>query len=456
MTEASNILDRLRRHGRDAPSRLALREIISGKTLTYSQLQTAIDEFAARLKRELPADAVVMLRCGNRCNYHIAFYASLAAGLTVFPISPDMTDREISRAGEKASATAVIQEDLTLQPLTPSQPADMTGPALLLQSSGTTGLPKIVRRDAASLDAVAASMTAALGIESSDQVLACVPLCHSYGLEHGLLAPIFAGASVHLAGDFDPTTFHREFAETRVTVLPAVPSVYEILANQTAAAAAHSLRLAYSAGAPLPTTVYERMRERFGVKIGQLYGATEIGSVTFAHPASANFQPSSVGRAMDGVELQFDVEGQLLVRAKSLMSGYVDDASPLTPDGFFPTGDLGHLDAAGNLFITGRLKLLIDVGGLKVNPLEVEQAICEHPDVAACIVVPIRQSETVSRLKAIVTASDPLHPPVMSELRSFVRERLTSHKIPRVFELRESMPRSATGKILRHLLLENA
>src|SRR5439155_11412386 len=211
---------------------------------------------------------------------------------------------------------------------------------------------------------------------------------------------------------------------------------------------------AYSAGGPLPASIFEKVRERFGVRIGQLYGATEIGSVTFANPADEYFDPASVGRPMSGVEPRVDGDGQLLVRATSMMSGYVGDDSPLTPDGFFPTGDLARIDVPGKLFITGRLKFLIDVGGLKVNPIEVEQAMAEHPAVAACVVVPMRLSETVFRLKAIVTPVDAARAPTVEELRAFARRRLSPHKVPRVFELREKLPRSPTGKILRHLLVE--
>jgi acyl-CoA synthetase (AMP-forming)/AMP-acid ligase II len=147
-------------------------------------------------------------------------------------------------------------------------------------------------------------------------------------------------------------------------------------------------------------------------------------------------------------------QGHVAVSAASMLRGYLgDDHSPTTIDGFFPTGDLGRLDERGNLTITGRIKLLIDVGGLKVNPLEVEQVLAEHPGVATCVVVPVRVSETVSRLKAIVTprpdVAEPLEP---AALRSFARSRLAGYKVPRVFEVRDRLPTSATGKILRHLV----
>lgn len=468
--DTMELLARLRRHASDAPragGRVAVREVATGRALTFAQLAEQVDSFAAKLRASLAPAATVMLRCPNTTGYHIAFLGALAAGLTVFPVPANVVAHEFDPLVRRAGAIAVIDASLDVRPLavggaatSPPAPASGSGPALLLQSSGTTGLPKIVRRDARSLDAVSAQMVAAMGIEEFDEFLSCVPLCHSYGLEHGLLAPLWAGATVHLVDGFDLAVVRRELRDVGITVFPGVPSIFEMLANLPGDAAAagtfRSLRLAYSAGGPLPEAVYNRVLDHEGMRVGQLYGATEIGSVTFSHPASPHFQPASVGRAMEGVELRADADGQLLVRAQSMMSGYVGDQSPATPDGFFPTGDLARIDADGNLFITGRLKLLIDVGGLKVNPMEVEQAICEHPLVGACAVVPMRLSETVSRLKAVVTAADPARPPAPEALRRFTRERLSAHKVPRVFEVRDALPRSATGKLLRHLLVESA
>jgi acyl-coenzyme A synthetase/AMP-(fatty) acid ligase len=107
------------------------------------------------------------------------------------------------------------------------------------------------------------------------------------------------------------------------------------------------------------------------------------------------------------------------------------------------------LDHAGRLFVTGRLKHVIDVGGLKVNPQEVEAALGAHPGVAECVVVPIEASDTVTRLRAVFVARDPANPPASPELRGFLRDRLSAHKVPRTFEAVASLPRSATGKILR-------
>jgi acyl-CoA synthetase (AMP-forming)/AMP-acid ligase II len=361
----------------------------------------------------------------------------------------------------------------------PGRPHETGG--LLLLSSGTTGRPKIVSRDARSLDAVSGAMAGAIGFAESDHVLACVPLCHSYGLEHGLLAPTWAGSCVHLARGFDPRVASRELAESAISIFPGVPFMFEMLAEHgerngsgRGALSFPALRRAYSAGGPLPTAVADAFRGRFGVTVAQLYGATEIGSVTFADPDLPGFDPASVGRPMGGVDVRIvppdsrrpdardlarplppGQEGHVAVAAASMLDGYLGEAAAPTVDGYFLTGDLGRLDASGNLTITGRLKLLINVGGLKVNPLEVEEVIAQHPGVAACVVVPVRVSETVSRLKAVVVAAGPesdAGPVTADSLRQFARARLAGYKVPRAFEVRDHLPQSPTGKVLRHLV----
>ena len=192
---------------------------------------------------------------------------------------------------------------------------------------------------------------------------------------------------------------------------------------------------------------------------------TEIGSVTFAAPSSPSFNPVSVGQPMRDVSVSVldvndptraassGVEGEIAVRAPSMFDGYVSSQAELI-DGHFRTGDLGHLDPAGNLVITGRVRLLIDTGGVKVNPLEVEAVLGSHPQVAECAVVPVRQSETVQRLKAYVVPRDPDVPPDIIELRRFTKERLASYKVPRLFEFTAALPRTEAGKVKRQLLQE--
>jgi long-chain acyl-CoA synthetase len=476
------LLTRLDHHATTAGDRIAYRELAApARTLTYAQLRAAASAFAAHLRTRIAPGAVVMLSLPNRIEYPAAFLGILAAGCSVFPVSSEMVDVELQTLARESSAAAIVGtdracaalKDLVSHTIAPDQvlsadqpeifaPAD-TPVDLLLCSSGTTARPKIVLRDAPSLDAVSQDMCEALGVRPDDRFLSIVPLCHSYGLEHGLLAPVWAGATVHLSPGLDLAVVMPQLASGGITLFPSVPSAYDMICQVAHAQPMPHLRKAYAAGAPLPRSVADAFFEKFGVRIGQLYGATEIGSITFSDPASPHFDPQSVGVPYPRVELRIvnpdtrqplppGSEGELLVRAPSMLRGYLHQSTPSTIDGFFPTGDLARRDQHNNLTITGRLKLLIEIGGLKVNVLEDEDLLARHPAVGEAAVVAVRVSETVSRLKAVITPRDPENPPVPDDVRRFLRQRLTPYKVPRVIEVRESLPRSPAGKILRRLL----
>jgi len=471
----SSLLARLAQHANDRPGAQAYCADAAG-SISWRELAGGAAAVADVIGQRLSPGSVVILSCGNKIEYPIAFLGIRAAGCIAFPISPSAADAELLRAAKDSSALGIIGDDRSLRlfseslkfalPITalPSGgnaaiDRNPTGD-LLLQSSGTTGEPKILRRTGASLDAVAPAMVEAIGFTPGDRVLMTIPLTHSYGLEHGLLAPIWAGSTVHLSGLMQISAVLPELRNA--TILPGVPSTFEMLAASSEAnVAAPMMRIAYSAGGPLPRSVFDAFAARFGVRVCQLYGASEIGSVTFNGPGDP-FDAASVGRPMRGVSiriLDLDAnagdanrrEGHIAVRAPSMFSGYLSSTVELI-DGHFPTGDLGYLDDLGRLFITGRLKLLIDVGGLKVNPLEVESILMQHPAVEACVVVPLQQSQTVLRLKAIVTPRTGITTIPIDELRELARKHLAAYKIPRVFEVRDSLPRSAAGKVLRHLV----
>lgn len=480
------LLEDLRTHASLRPHAAALVPVggTAGASLTFGDLERRTRELATVLRERVPLNSTVLLCCPNRPAYHAAFLGTLAAGSTVFPVSPDSAPPELESAARRSSAAAAVVASERVPLLRPlfsnaeslpvlspdailftgpswlARPAD--GPALLLQSSGTTDRPKIVRRDGASLDAVSRAMVKACHFAPDDRVLAAVPLCHSYGLEHGLLAPVAAGSRVHLCEKFDLPAVLAELRTRGITMLPGVPFMFDMLARATDAAFP-TLRRAYSAGGPLPRGTFDAFFAKSGLRIGQVYGATEIGSVTFNDPDSPDFAPASVGAAMEGVTIRIldadeprvdeplpvGEEGQVAIAAASMMSGYLDFGDTPFLEGHYLTGDLGGLDARGALTITGRLKLLIDVGGRKVNPAEVEAVLRQHPAVGACVVLPMRVSETVCRLKAIVSPAQPGIDLAPEDLRTFARQRLSGYKVPRVFEIRDALPASPSGKVLR-------
>jgi long-chain acyl-CoA synthetase len=478
------ILSRLASHATRDGGRLAVREVGPGcsGSLTYSLLYDRVQAGAAQLEPFVNPGEVVVLITGNRVEFSVAALAAWSAGAALMPVHPSIADAELATVIQRTRARAVMTDPRCARSYETSVPRidlDTFGvqaakstrrtsdaAALLLQSSGTTGLPKIAWRPCPAIDAVARNVAEATGLRPSDRVFAAIPICHAYGIENGFLAAVWAGATVHLCDGLDVPTAAAELGGN-ATVFPGVPFMFEVLSKMNTKSqdsGTPTLRLAYSAGAPLPAQVSQGFTERFGLRVGQLYGASELGSVTFGDPDAPDFDPASAGVAMAGVRIlildQDDPdtlrplapggEGQVAIHAPSMLARYVEADAPVI-NGYFMTGDLGRLDERGRLHITGRLKHLIDVGGMKVNPAEVELILKQHPAVAECVVVPIAVTQTVNRLKAIVTPSGSV-PLDEDDLRAFARERLAGFKVPRVIEVRQTLPRSPTGKILRREL----
>jgi long-chain acyl-CoA synthetase len=478
-----HVLKHLERWANERPLAVAIAHAQScsrQREWTWSALRTTVASLAATIRHDQRPGSVVMLCSGNRPEFIAAFLGTLAADMVVFPVHPGLTGEELRDAATRSGATAFIGSIEAFSAIGPSslrfidieiienmardaQPAvPLTHAAMLLQSSGTTGRPKIVRRSGSALDAVALAVRSAIRLESDDHVLVTIPLCHSYGVESALLGPILSGAALHICTGFDPGFVVEQLGQAGITVFPGVPFMWQTLSERRENLSAAWLRMAYSAGGPLPRSVFDKFAGAYGLRIGQLYGSTEIGSCTFNDPTAASFDPSSVGLPMRGVEVRIvdpetqdaqsplaaNTEGHIAVRSPSMLAGYVDDDSPVFRDGYFLTGDLGHLDERGHLFITGRAKLQIDVGGFKVNPLEVEAVVLQHPAVRECVVAAMPMAATVDRLKAIVVLHS--HAVVTTqELRQFVRSHLAAYKVPRVIEMRLTLPRSPAGKVLR-------
>jgi acyl-CoA synthetase (AMP-forming)/AMP-acid ligase II len=477
------LLRRLARHARDRGDDAAYRFVgaaeVSRKEISWRHLHSAVQFHAGKFAEKLQAGETLLISSPNRIEVVVAILAGFAAGLRVFPVSADLSETELFSHVKQANVAGVIgtarvvgatgakvRQVWNIDEINRDGDDLFSRSAgdLILQSSGTTGYPRLVLRSGRSVDAVSSAMVLSIGFGPDDRVLMTLPLSHSYGLEHGILAPVWAGSTVLLAQGLDVGVVARELADG-ATIFPTVPSVIEILADLPAdSCPMPCLRQIYSAGGPLPRSVFSRFHARYGRRVSQLYGATEVGSVTFSSAGNSHFDPASVGVAMQGVSVRIvdqiqpetilsnGREGQVAIRADSMFERYVDDLPTQLLDGYFPTGDLGTLDGAGRLTITGRLKLLIDVGGVKVNPLEVESVLREHPDVSQCVVVPVRQSETVFRIKAIATPRDPSRPPTIEALRQLARKHLATYKIPRTIEIRASLPTTATGKVLRHLV----
>jgi amino acid adenylation domain-containing protein len=337
--------------------------------------------------------------------------------------------------------------------------------AFILLTSGSTAQPKLVPLSQASVCLSAYNAGAALALESQDRLLNILPLVHAHGLISGLLAALAAGSSVVCPPAFDAEAFFGWLTKFRPTWYTAVPPIHRALIS-----AAHrhkrnarqsSLRLIRSASSSLPTDVLDELEGLFGVPVIETYGMTEAASQIAANPLERR-KPGSVGKpagaeiaVMDGEgrQLLAGEHGEIALRGPTITKGY-DNNEVATQSafrgGWFRTGDLGYVDAEGYLFLIGRIKKadVINRGGQKVSPAEVERALLSHPDVAEAVAFPI----THTRLGEDVAAAVVLRAEAKigsQKLRRFASEHLARFKVPGLIRIVPAIPAGPGGKIIR-------
>jgi long-chain acyl-CoA synthetase len=341
--------------------------------------------------------------------------------------------------------------------------------AVLQYSAGCTGGAKQVPRTQGQVRAEADSLVATLGLSPADVVLSTIPLFHSYGMGCCMLAALRSGATLVLLENAHPFVLQRDHAlqvceHERVTVFPSVPFILRLLAEAPGSGDLSALRLCFSAASALPRPIFDVFEQRFGVPIRQLYGFTEAGAVA----ANLDDDPwttwRSVGRPLEGVEVEVLDEsgepagpghiGELAVRSPAMTRGYagLDDLNRTMFRGDqFLTNDRGRLDENGRLHITGRKRVLIDVKGDKVDPVEVEDVLAVHPRVREVVVVGVESgAEGEDIIKAVVVPDGACQE---RELIRFARERLSNYKAPQMVEFREEIPKSPSGEVLRKYLV---
>jgi acyl-CoA synthetase (AMP-forming)/AMP-acid ligase II len=334
-------------------------------------------------------------------------------------------------------------------------------------TSGTTGRPKgAVVTHAQTLRAYETWADLA-GLRQGDRYLIVNPIFHTFGYKAGVLACLMRGATMIPQPVFNAHTALANIAAERVTVLPGPPTLLQSLLDHPGRSAYDltSLRLVVTGAAVVPLRLVERLREELGVgTVLTAYGLSEAtGIVTMCRRGDApEVIASTSGRAIPGTEVRVTgadgtpaapgVPGEVLVRGYNVMRGYHEDetatAETLTPDGWLRTGDVGVLDASGNLRITDRVKDMYVVGGFNAYPAEIEQRLLLHPDVsdAAVIGVPdarlgeVGKAYVVRRPGSVLTGDD---------LIAWARREMANYKVPRSVELVGALPRNASGKVVK-------
>ncbi|MFC9284551.1 long-chain fatty acid--CoA ligase [Streptomyces collinus] len=461
---------------------------LGAQRLTYAELHALAGHTAAFLAARgvRPGDRVGLM-LPNIPEFPVLYYGILRAGAVVVPMNPLLRHREIAHyvrdcgmtlllAHQDAADEARHGAEGTTTPIVPFEPGSLTGLlaghhgpepaasrtdddlAVILYTSGTTGVPKGAMLTHAGLARNCEISARLLHLTPDDVVMGCLPLFHAFGQACAMNAAVVAGARLTLMSRFDPGRALRTIADRGISVFEGVPTMYAaLLAEQRRGSRTEtdSLRLCISSGASLPVELLHGFEAAFGCSVLEGYGMSETSPVVSFNHLHRPRKPGSVGTPIEGVEMRLldpqDGVGELCVRGHNVMAGYwgrPDATAETIVDGWLHTGDLARRDADGYYYIVDRKKDLIIRGGYNVYPREIEEVLYEHPAVAEAAVIGIRH-DTLGEEIAAVVALRPGARTDGEELRQFVRQRVAPYKYPREVRLVGALPKGPTGKILK-------
>jgi acyl-CoA synthetase (AMP-forming)/AMP-acid ligase II len=474
--------------------------------LTFAELRGHVEKTVAALNRlGVGRNDPVGIVLPNGPEMASAFM-SIAAGATTAPLNPAYTAEEyefylsdlsakllVVEAGSESPARAAAEKlglpiaevtcgpedkagqfELVGEPIggAPAQGgyAEVDDVALVLHTSGTTARPKIVPLSHANICATAASVGESLALIPEDHCLNIMPLFHIHGLMAAVLGSLGAGASVVCTPGFHAMKFFRWIKEARPTWYTAVPTMHQAIlsraARNTEIIEAVPLRLIRSSSASLPPQVMQQLEETFGAPVIEAYGMTEAAHQMSCNPLPPRARkPGTVGVAAGPEVAIMDAEGNLLssetigevvIRGENVTAGYQNNpeanATGFT-NGWFRTGDQGKIDDEGYLQLTGRLKEIINRGGEKISPREVDEVLMDHPAVVQAVTFAMPH-EKLGEEVAVALVLGEGESVSESEVREFAGSRLAAFKVPRRVVILEEIPKGPTGKLQRIGLAE--
>ncbi|MEX2300127.1 MAG: acyl--CoA ligase [Bryobacterales bacterium] len=408
------------------------------------------DEFDFYLS-DLNAKALIVARGSDSPAVEIA----RRRGVMLIEMAAAEVAGDFELAGPARASDQPVEDEL----------AESSDIALVLHTSGTTSRPKIVPLTHANVTASARNISRALALTPNDRCLNVMPPFHIHGLMAAVLATLEAGASVVCTPGFDAMKFFAWLSEFKPTWYTAVPTMHQAILARAArnpeAAAASRLRLIRSSSASLPPQVLAELERVFHAPVVESYGMSEAAHQMASNPLPPKARkPGSVGPAAGpeirimndaGDLLEQGQTGEVVIRGENVTAGYENNPEAnrdAFTNGWFRTGDQGFLDEDGYLRLTGRLKEIINRGGEKISPREVDEVLLDHPAVAQVVTFALPHEKLGEEVAAaIVLVGD--QAPTARELREFAAQRLADFKVPRKFVFVEEIPKGPTGKLQR-------
>lgn len=458
------------------------------RVVTYAQFQALTDRAQAALaSRGVGAGAIVLICQQNSPELAALIFACWRLGAIALPVDYRLTRPEVENIVSRVGARVVCLSEKSIPSLAVLTPADwpesgeglpaQSAPdadsfALIILTSGTTGIPKGAVHQIGSLINNVSEMGSAFGLSDSDRSFLPLPVSHIFGIEVMMAALLYGGATIF--ADFNPSEFWNTVARLRSTMIVGVPTIYGALLSMPSPPKDDiAVEWYLSGGAPLPPTANEDFEKRFGRRIVQGYGTTETKILCFNKEGPL----ASVGRPLPSVAVEIVDEagnvlpegqqGEICIRGPSLMHGYLgqpEATASVLNNGRYHTGDIGYL-ADGYLYIAGRLKEMIIVAGNKVFPLEVEGVLRRHTLAAEVAVVGVPHTRLGQLVKAVVVikpgpaaemleadaaAQKAARQELLSKFRLFCQENLKRELRPMEWEFRppsRPLPKTLTGKI---------
>jgi fatty-acyl-CoA synthase len=334
-------------------------------------------------------------------------------------------------------------------------------PRFVILTSGTTGTPKGAQRSSPDGLGAVAALLDKIPFRSRETMMIAAPLFHSWGFFHFVISLPTASTMV-LRRRFDPEQTLRAVQESRAQVLGVVPVMLQRILQLPEETLRRydlsSLRIVSLSGSALPGELAVEWMDRFGDNIYNLYGSTEVAYATVATPADLRAAPGTAGRPPRGTVVRLYDEGgdpvpqgdvgRIFVGNEMSFEGYTGGGNKDAIDGLLSSGDVGHFDAAGRLFIDGRDDEMIVSGGENVFPREVEDLLADHEAVVEVAVIGVEDEEYGQRLKAFVVLAEGLEASE-EDMKAHVKTHLAGYKAPREVEFIDELPRNATGKVLK-------
>jgi acyl-CoA synthetase (AMP-forming)/AMP-acid ligase II len=362
-----------------------------------------------------------------------------------------------------AAPHPTLDELGTQYPDSPPTPPSAPGRVVIL-TSGTTGTPKGANREGPSSLGPGAALLSRIPLKAHERTMIAAPLFHSWGFAHFTLGTLLTSTLV-LRRRFDPRQTLEAIQEHRATALVVVPvmlqRILELGPDAISSIDCSSLRVIASSGSALPGPLAQRVMDTFGEVLYNLYGSTEVAWATIATPEDLRRAPGTAGRPPRGTvvkildqsrgELPTGETGTIFVGNEMLFEGYTGGGDKERFAGLMSTGDVGHFDEDGRLFVDGRDDDMIVSGGENVFPGEVEDLLARYPGVREVAVIGVPDEEFGQRLRAYV-ALEPGVEADEEQLREYVKTRLARYKVPRDIEFVDELPRNATGKVLKRAL----